>query len=207
MRWLTAVLLYPALFAADPAPITIDPQPPAEAPFIGVSLDEVDDALNHHLNLANDLGILVVEVMPDSPADKMGLKTWDVIVAADAQQVYTPRAFQGLIAGKKVGDPIGITIRRGAEEITCNGTVAARPPEAQRPFRPRGFSSPGTMPGMPDIEELQRQMQEQMRNLSRQPPGSQPLPSPNGQRSGKIKQPDGSVLEWSVEEDKSANSL
>ncbi len=177
MKTLLLTLLAVApLMAADPPPAPAPAAKPAEhAPaFVGVQLDEVDDALAYHLELKNDLGVLVMAVSPGSPAEAMGLKPFDVIVGADGQPVYTPRAFTALVRGKNAGDTIQLQVRRGARTEELSGKLAARPAEADRPAgpaRPRHMPFPGGPGGGPD-----------------------------GQRRGTVTQPDGSTMEWSIED-------
>ena len=160
-------------FAADTKP---DAKPSVRAEqtvgFIGVSLDEVDDAVAYHLELKNDLGVMVMAVTPGSPAEAMGLKAFDVIVAADGQPIYTPRAFSALVRGKAVGEQIQITVRRGARSEELVGKVVVRPAE---------------------LAESRREVPPWLRQ-------GPPPTGPNGERRGKVRQPDGSTMEWSIEE-------
>ena len=175
MKTLLLTLLAVApLVAADPPPVPAA-KPAEHAPaFVGVQLDEVDDALAYHLELKNDLGVLVVAVSPGSPAESMGLKPFDVIVGADGQPVYTPRAFTALIRGKNAGDAIQLQVRRGARTEELDGKLAARPADADRQGPPphgRRMPFPGG-------------------------PGG----GPEGQKRGTMTQPDGSTMEWSIED-------
>ena len=118
-----------------PGPVATEPAEGAEVVetkvgFLGIGLDEVDDILAYHLNLENDLGVLIIQVAPKSPAQAMGLKQHDVIVAADGKPIYTPRALQNLIRAKKAGETLEITVRRGPASETLSGKVATR---AERP--------------------------------------------------------------------------
>ena len=153
-RTLLPLLLPLALMAAEPVPA------PA---WLGVQLDEVDEALTYHLNLKDDLGVLVQQVVPNSPGAAMGLKTWDIIVAVDGKPIYTPRALQAEVRGHKPGDAIAVTVRRGTASVELKGTLSPRPPEMER------------APALPL--------------------GEGPRP-----RHGQVKQPDGSVMEWSIGE-------
>jgi predicted metalloprotease with PDZ domain len=158
-----------ALWAADPAPATTPTTtaPVAAKPFLGIGLDEVDDALAYHLKLDNDLGVMVAEVMPGSAAEKMGVKRYDVIVSCDGQPVYTPRAFTKHIAGRAVGDAVALEVRRGPDTVKLTGTLQARPAQMERC---------DGMPGSP---------------VQRDP----------GARQGKVQRPDGSTMEWSIEDE------
>lgn len=180
-RLLLTLLAAAPLVAADskPAPQPVPPaaaSAPASVPaFLGVGLDEVDDALAYQLDLKNDLGVIVTSVAPGSPAEAMGLKPYDVIVSADGQPIYTPRALSGLVRGKAVGDALQIQVRRGGTTTDLSGKLAARPAEldTERREQPGHFRHP-QVPGQPG--------------------------GPSGERRGTLHQPDGSTMEWSIED-------
>jgi membrane-associated protease RseP (regulator of RpoE activity) len=169
---LTTPLL--AMSAAEPAPT---PAPAGKEVrtqgFLGIQLEEVDEALTYHLELKNDLGVLVAAVAPGGAAAAMGLKPFDVIVAADGEPIYTPRAFSTLVRSKSAGQQVQVTVRRGARSEELVGTLAARPAEAEHqgppPRRP-------LVPGLPRSVEAE------------------------GPKRGTMTQPDGSTMEWSIEE-------
>ena len=54
---------------------------------IGVTLSEADDTLRSHLKLAASEGLVVTEVVNDSPAAKMGVKLHDVLT--EVQDLFT----------------------------------------------------------------------------------------------------------------------
>jgi S1-C subfamily serine protease len=58
-------------------------------------------------------GAEVVKVVPASPADKAGVKPGDLIVAVDGLQVDFSRTLGDLIAAKKVGDIVALSVRSG----------------------------------------------------------------------------------------------
>lgn len=69
---------------------------------------------------AEDEGMLVVEVNPDSPAEQYGVQVDDVIVAVDGKTV-SELGFEGAVAAVKgeVGTEVVLTIQRGEEQIDC----------------------------------------------------------------------------------------
>ena len=176
MRHLLLALLlttpFLSVLAAEPAPA-----PPAKevhAPgFLGLQVEEVDEALTYHLELKNDLGVLVAAVSPGSAAAAMGFKPYDVIVAAEGEPVYTPRAFSNLVRSKSAGQQLQVTVRRGARSEELVGTLATRPPETDQPRPP---SRRPLIPCLPRSVEA------------------------DGPKRGTMTQPDGSTMEWSIEE-------
>ncbi len=58
--------------------------------WLGVSLSELTDEIAGSMKLKNvEQGALITEVMPDSPAQKAGLKPYDVVVVFDGQEIKT----------------------------------------------------------------------------------------------------------------------
>ena len=57
-------------------------------------------------------GIEVAMVMPDSPAQKAGLKPKDVITHADGKELPDMVAFQEILDGKKIGDVLELKVKR-----------------------------------------------------------------------------------------------
>lgn len=196
---LLPIALAAALAAAEPIPVPAPspvPAPAASAPapaWLGVGLDEVDEAVAYHLKLENDLGVIITQVAPGSPAERLGLRQHDVVVEADHQPIYTPRAFSALIRAKKPGEVVDLVVRRGAERTGLSGPLGVAPP------RPAAFAPPG-LPGQPGSgpmgEEIRRFLEEHRARRRPGPDGKQPdLP-----RSGRVETPDGGVMEWNLME-------
>ena len=163
-----------ALAAEVPLPAkTADTAPPNAPGFLGIQLDEVDEALTYHLGLANDLGVLVAGVAGGSAGESMGLKQFDVIVSADDAPIYTPRALGDVVKAKHAGEVLRLSVRRGATTVALSGKLSARPAEMAQPER---------------------------HQFHRPLPGQGPILGPNGQRRGTMMQPDGSTMEWSIDE-------
>jgi serine protease Do len=60
--------------------------------YIGAAVRELDPGLQRSLRLASDAGAVVQDIAPDSPADRAGLRVYDVIVSTDHRRaVSSPR--------------------------------------------------------------------------------------------------------------------
>ena len=170
--------------APTPAPApTQTPAATAPIPWLGVGLEEVDDAVAYHLGLTNDLGVMLSDVVEGGPAATLGARRFDVVVGLDGTAVYTPRAIQQAVAAKKPGDPIALSVRRGAQTVELKGAIGTRPVE------PPGSA----LRGRALEPEQMRRFMEDMR---------QRRGGADGRRGGRHQNPDGSTLEWSVEEGK-----
>lgn len=83
--------------------------------FLGVSYRMI----SQDLALLNDVpqGAYVVEVVADSPADKAGIEKGDIITKFDGQKITEKNGgLAKLIAGKKIGDMVKLTVWRDEKE-------------------------------------------------------------------------------------------
>ena len=88
----------------------------AATAFLGVVFpdDEEDDAW------------ITEEVEPDTPAGKAGLKAGDTITKFDAEPVKSVKRLRELIAKKKPGDKVRLTVRRGTSIVPLNVTFGSK---------------------------------------------------------------------------------
>lgn len=86
--------------------------------WVGVATAGIDSALRQHLELEEGFGIQIVEVMPDSPAGKSGLKNNDIITHFEDQHLISPEHLSLLVKTKASGDKVSMTIiRKGKPEV------------------------------------------------------------------------------------------
>lgn len=83
------------------------------SPFLGVSIAE------------DPSGVLVIEVLPNGPADAAGLQADDIITAVDGETA-TADQLTGLLAEYSVGDEVTLDVLRGDETIAIIVTLANR---------------------------------------------------------------------------------
>jgi hypothetical protein len=94
--------------------------------FIGVNATVLPPELSAHLSLPEDTGLLVEVVGNDSPAEKGGLQTNDVLAKLDDQILIDQRQLSVLVANKKEGDTVKITYIRKGETHEANVVVGKR---------------------------------------------------------------------------------
>jgi len=115
-----------------------------EHTWIGISGTSMNPDLAGAMNLqASQSGALVTDVLPNSPADKAGLRGSDRQVTIDGDQVrvggdvivaidgQTVKRFDDVVAylahSTEVGQTIKLTVLRAGKEVQVNLTLAARP--------------------------------------------------------------------------------
>lgn len=66
-------------------------------------------------------------VIPNSPADKAGIKSGDIIIAISGEQITRDNSLNFLVQKYNVGDTIALKILRDGKEIELKATLAERP--------------------------------------------------------------------------------
>lgn len=97
--------------------------------YIGISLSEVTEELARAFNLPDNRGIIVNQVMDDSPAQKAGLKDGDIILRKDGRRVGSSREFRTSIANKRPGTDVTLTVFRDGNEVDVKITVGEMKPD------------------------------------------------------------------------------
>jgi len=100
------------------------------SPWLGIRGLAIDEELASRLDLSADSGVYVVSVVPSSPAEEAGLQGsgvdeqgqptfgGDVITAVDGWEVTQVEDMIVYFNGKKAGDRISLSVRRGDQALT-----------------------------------------------------------------------------------------
>lgn len=96
-------------------------------PFIGVVTRNVSPELGAQLGLDEGSGVLVEEVMPDSPAAKAGIRKFDVITGLNGERINDPGHLADLVRGKSKGDETTVQVIRRGEKQDIKVAVDERP--------------------------------------------------------------------------------
>ena len=75
---------------------------------------------------STEKGAVVVAVDMDSPAAKAGVKRGDILLKIDDKDVSTPADVKTLLADKKAGDTVKLTVMHGDDERTLTATLTDR---------------------------------------------------------------------------------
>src|SRR4029077_10596732 len=106
--------------------------------WLGVYSQEFTAALRDGLDYKGD-GVLVNRVVPQSPADRAGLRNGDVIVRLNSRPVRTPEDLSNLVQAGRPGQSVALEIVRDGERRTLNAKLAARPSDDDQTWvRDRG---------------------------------------------------------------------
>jgi len=91
--------------------------------FLGIGIQNLTPDLAQWFNVDESRGVLVASVVPDTPADRAGLKQDDVIVAYDGNPVVEAGSFRSHVATTPAGETADLTIVRDGKRITKKVTI------------------------------------------------------------------------------------
>lgn len=119
--------------------------------YLGVVIQDITRDLADAYNLSKPAGALVAQVMQDSPADKAGLKTGDVITRFDGKEIGLSSELPQLVGRAKVGSSYPLTVMRDGKLRTLDFKVAALPDDEAK----QAAATKGKKPAnKPDLSRL-----------------------------------------------------
>ena len=86
--------------------------------WLGVAIQDVDDALADSLNIGKARGAFISNVDEKGPAKAAGLEREDVIVKFDGKDVKTSRDLPRIVADTPVDKEVEVSLLRGGKEMT-----------------------------------------------------------------------------------------
>ena len=69
----------------------------------------------------------MVNVEPDSPADRGAVQIGDILLALDGRPVSDPGDVLAALGGERIGQTIGLRVARGGRAESLSVTVGERP--------------------------------------------------------------------------------
>ena len=99
--------------------------------WLGIGTQPVHIPAGQRGGHAYETGLLIVELVPDSPALRGGLLLGDILVTLGGQPVDDGEALQALLGGERVGRPVAIQLLRGGTLVPLEVTVGQRPGRAR----------------------------------------------------------------------------
>lgn len=91
--------------------------------YLGVTIQDLTAELAKSFGLNDTKGVLVSQVMPDTPAEKAGMKQGDVIVSLDGKPVDTSASLRNEVAMTVPGTAIKVGVIRDGKKMTLNVKV------------------------------------------------------------------------------------
>ena len=95
----------------------------ADHPFLGIQMAQITPELKQELKSQKNFevdaaaGILIVDVMPNSPAERAGLKSGDVIQAIGEQKITTADQVQQAVEKVEIGEQLNLSLMRNDRQL------------------------------------------------------------------------------------------
>jgi serine protease Do len=102
-------------------------------PFLGIQYTIVTSEVKEERNLSVDYGALLIEgqngssaVVKNSPAEKAGLKSGDIILEFNGTRITKDRPLAELVEEHKVGDTVRLKVLRDGKQFDTNAILSER---------------------------------------------------------------------------------
>jgi len=100
--------------------------------WLGVSIQEINQQLADYFKLKDTKGVVVVKVLPDSPAEEGGLEEGDVIRSFNKKEIKDLRSLLRMVGRAKVGSAVSIDLIRDGKHINIKVEIGERPSEIEK---------------------------------------------------------------------------
>jgi len=104
--------------------------------WLGVSIQPLTQELARSFNAKDTKGVLISDVIPDSPAAKAGLKPGDILLEFDGKKVEAPPDLQRTVALAQPGQDAKMKVWRDQAEKTVEIKIGEGPDEKEAQARP-----------------------------------------------------------------------
>lgn len=105
---------------------------PIKHPYLGIKMGQLEEEQLKAEGLPKDtVGVYVVEVVTDSPAQKSGVQPGDIIQKVEGREISDPTIIADIVRSKKVGDKVYIKLLRGGQAKAISLTVGSLPEDEE----------------------------------------------------------------------------
>ncbi len=118
-----ALLTFAALFLAATAVQAGDV-------YLGITMSPITSSMARAMQLDEDEGVLIDEIVADSPADEAGLESGDVIVAIEGRTITGSKSLSKAIHRFDPGDDVVITVVRSGDRRELTATLGEKKQKA-----------------------------------------------------------------------------
>ena len=95
--------------------------------YLGVELVNLNEPLRAHFGVPEGSGVLVSNVVDDSPAARAAVQVGDIVTRFDGEDVTSSRKLTTMVRRAEAGDPADLEIWRDGKVETVSTTLDERP--------------------------------------------------------------------------------
>ena len=101
--------------------------------WLGVAIQDLSSELAAQFGITDTKGVLVSDVMEDSPAKKAGFERADVIIEYDGKPMDSPTHLRNAVAQTPIGKKVSIKLIRDKKPKTIEVTIVEQPKSLGQP--------------------------------------------------------------------------
>jgi serine protease Do len=94
--------------------------------WLGVVIQPVTKDLTEHLGVKDERGALVAEVYPGSPAEKAGIKRYDIVIEFDGQPIKEVNELPRIVAQTPIDKAVKLVVLRDGSPRTVKVAIGLR---------------------------------------------------------------------------------
>lgn len=95
--------------------------------FLGAQLQDLDPDLAAAFGLTDHHGAVLVNIMPDSPAAKAGLKPGDVVISINGKSVRDAADLRNQVGLMRIGDSFELVVLRDGDKQVFKAVIGQQP--------------------------------------------------------------------------------
>ena len=125
--------------------------------YAGVNVVEVPEVVSKHLPIPRGMGLVVMEIVKGSPAEKAGIRKDDILLKLDDQLLASQDQLRKLTRSRKSGDKVVLTLMQGGKEKAVELVLGEREEDVANPghgpWQPFGWTKDGPHPMAENVRE------------------------------------------------------
>jgi serine protease Do len=128
--------------------------------WLGVAIQDLSSELAAQFGISDTKGVLVSDVMEDSPAKKAGFERADVIVEYDGKPMDSPTHLRNAVAQTPIGKKVSVKLIRDKKPKTIEVTIVEQPKSLGQPSaeESRESAAPTGILSDIDVRELNEEL-------------------------------------------------